>query len=50
MCQYDLDGNFIKEWDSAKSATFAISGINTGSPITDVCRGKWKTYHKYIWK
>lgn len=48
--QYDLNGNFIREWDSAKTAAFEISGINTGSPITSVCKGKLKTYHKYVWK
>ena len=46
--QYDLKGNFIKKWDSAKDAAHAL--IKNNCDITSCCRGKLKTAHKYIWK
>jgi len=46
--QYDLEGNFIKRWDSI---TDAAMNLNSGVPnIIKCCRGKIKTHKKYIWK
>ena len=48
MIQYDLDGNFIKEWDSIKEASFyyKIHGSNIGN----CCRKTQKTTSGYKWK
>ena len=48
--QYDLDGNFIKEWESITSflKTNNIDLENSG--ITCCCKGRQKTSHGYIWK
>ena len=53
--QYDLDGNFIRSFPSAKSAAESlnkITGTSKGasSHISDVCKGKRKTAYGYIWK
>lgn len=48
ICQYDLNGNFIRDWDSAKDASI---GLDTpANCITKVCKGKGKTSGGYIWK
>lgn len=46
--QYDLDNNFIKEWDNAKQASTELI-INYAS-INNCCRGKQSTAGKFIWK
>ena len=46
--QYDLNGNFIKEWESAKEAEREL-GINN-SLISSACLGKIKTAGGFIWK
>ena len=46
--QYDLEGNFIKRWDSTKDAGDTL-GFQRAS-ITNCCRKKLKTAHKFIWK
>lgn len=46
--QYDLKGNFIKQWNSRKEIYETL-----GIPISNVsscCLGYTKTAHKYIWK
>jgi group I intron endonuclease len=48
ILQYNLEGDFIKEWDSAKSASIFI-GCNP-SPITACCKGKQKTCFGFKWK
>jgi len=48
ILQYDLDGNFICEWESARSAAKSIN--KEGSTITNVCLGKRNNAHGYIWK
>jgi hypothetical protein len=45
IIQYDLEGNFIKEWSSIKEASY----IHKGS-IRDCCIGRQKTAGGYIWK
>lgn len=45
--QYDLDGNYIAEYESAAEAGRHV-GIHS-SKIGSVCSGKRKTAKKYIW-
>lgn len=46
VLQYDINGNFIKRWNSIKEAQ---SYINKGS-IINCCRKKNKTAGGYIWR
>ena len=46
VLQYDLQGNFIKEWDSIADAHRALRA----SHITDCCKGKRNYSKGYIWK
>lgn len=46
--QYDKNGNFIKEWSSAKEAEKNLGISNTS--IIRVCLGKRKTAGGFIWK
>ncbi len=46
--QYDLENNFIKEWESAMAVQKEL-GINN-SLISSVCLGKIKTAGGFIWK
>lgn len=46
--QYDLEGNFIKEWPSAKEAAKFIN--KPSQCITACCRGEVKTAYGYKWK
>jgi hypothetical protein len=46
--QYDLQGNFIKKWDSAIDAESVLK-INS-KDINTNCRGITKKSHGYIWK
>lgn len=53
--QYDLDGNYIQSFISARNAAETLGKITStsngaSSHITDVCRGKRKTAYGYIWK
>jgi hypothetical protein len=43
--QYDLEGNFIKQWNSVKSVKEQYKG-----DIDACCRGKQKTSAGFIWK
>jgi len=46
--QYDLNGNFIKIWDSARQAAKEL-GFDSSS-ISKVCRGELTDYKGYKWK
>lgn len=46
--QYDLEGNFIKEWESVKQIK-EILGF-AYSTIYECLNGKWKQTNGYIWK
>jgi len=46
VAQYDLDGNFIKNWNSIKTAKTQLK-INN---ISAVCKGKAKQSGGYVWK
>ena len=53
--QYDLQGNYIQSFVSAKAAAESLNKITStsngaSSHISDVCRGKRKTAYGYIWK
>lgn len=45
ILQYDLDGNFIREWSSATDALKELKGH-----ICECLKGKQKTACNYIWK
>ena len=47
ILQYDLEGNFIKEW---KSCTEAQEKLNLSNYIQACCSGKVKSAKGYIWK
>ena len=46
--QYDLEGNFIKRWDSAIDASKILNISSTG--ITGCCKERLKTHKNFIWK
>lgn len=46
--QYDLNGNFIKRWESINDAEKELNLNHSG--ITKICKGRGKTYHKFIWE
>lgn len=48
VLQYSLDGTFIKEYDSLKSAALAMNHTYTG--ISACCRGKLDKAFGYKWK
>lgn len=49
IIQYDLNDNFIKEWDSAIDATRELK-LKSSSGITAVCKNKRKTAYGFKWK
>lgn len=48
ILQYDLNENFIKEWDSVSLITKELGFPK--SNILKVCRNYNKTSHGYIWR
>ena len=48
VIQYDLEGNFIKEWEATKIASIKLN-IHA-SNITNCCKNNRKTAGGYIWK
>lgn len=46
--QYDLKGNFIKEWESVKHITKELKISKSG--ISSCAKGKFKQFKGYIWK
>ena len=48
VLQYTLDGQFVREWLSAKQAE--REGGFSSKCISMCCRGKLKTYKGYIWR
>lgn len=47
--QYDMNGNFIKHWDSIKEAAKAL-GVKAKSNISMCCSGKYKHCKHFIWR
>jgi group I intron endonuclease len=51
VLQYDLKGNFIKEWEFIKDAeTFHHPDNLVKNNICNCCRGAQKTAYGYVWK
>lgn len=48
VCQYTLNGNYIKTWKSMSEAARAYGG--KASSIVSCCKGRCKTYKGFIWK
>ena len=48
ILQYDLNGIFIKEWETIMIASKELNIF--GSNITECCRGRRKTAGRYIWR
>lgn len=48
ILQFDLNGNFIDEWESASDAAKVLN--KEGCTITTVCSGKRNQAHGFIWK
>ena len=53
--QFDLQGNYIQTFTSAKAAADSLNKITktsrgASSHIADVCKGKRKTAYGFIWK
>lgn len=46
--QYDLNGNLVKKWDSARSAQRELGIFE--SNINKCCKGIIQTYKGYVWK
>jgi hypothetical protein len=49
ILQYDLEGNFIKEWDSVQEFE-NTTGLKSNGSICLCCQGKAKTSLGYKWK
>lgn len=49
VLQFDLDGNFIQEFDSASSAAKSL-GCGNGGNITNCCKGRCKSTLGFKWK
>lgn len=47
VLQYDLEGNFIREWKSVTEC--GMNGFNQGN-VAACCRGELKKYKDFIWK
>ena len=51
VLQYDLEGNFIKEYTSIRQAEIENHPENvSNSNISSCCTGRQKTAYGYIWK
>lgn len=49
VLQYDTEGHFIREWNSAVEAEKSISGKFTGA-ISHCVNGKSKSAYGFVWK
>lgn len=47
ILQFDLDGNFIKEWPSGNEINRQLH--YNANNVTNCCRDKLQTYQNYIW-
>lgn len=48
ICQFNLDGSFVRDWDGSAIAARELSIVQ--SNITQCCKKKRKTYKGFIWK
>ena len=49
VCQYDLNGNFIRQYESASQAAREC-GLSDGAQICYCCKNLYKTVAGYIWR
>ena len=49
ISQFDLQGNWVKDWDSTSSAE-KVLGLKSNSSIYDCLKGKQKKAYGFIWK
>lgn len=49
ILQFDIKGNFIKEWESMKAICKYLNIKNNGN-IVKCCQGKIKKVYGYVWK
>lgn len=47
--QYDINGNFIKEWDSMIEATKNV-GVKSNCHIWQCCNKQRKSAYGYVWR
>ena len=50
IIQYDLDGNYIKTWNSVKEFLISINKNIKSGNINNCCSGRAKTAYGYKWK
>ena len=50
VIQMTREGEFIREWDCATTASQELFGIKTSSKIGNCCRGSRKTHKNFTWK
>lgn len=48
IVQFDINGNFLREWESAKQASIELNVHSTN--ITQCCKGKYKSAGNYMWR
>lgn len=48
ILQYDLDGNFIREWDGISDAAKALGGYSAN--IMRCCQKEFKYAYGYVWR
>lgn len=50
ILQYDLKGNFIREWESSTTAAISLGDISYKKNISAVCKEKRNSAYGYTWK
>ena len=50
ITQYDLQNNYIRDWESTTTAAIALGNINKKKNINNCLKGKKKSAYGYIWK
>lgn len=50
ISQYDLQNNYIRDWESTTTAAIALGDINKKKNISNCLKGKKKSAYGYIWK
>ena len=50
ISQYDLQNNYIRDWESTTTAAIALGNINKKKNISNCLKGKKKSAYGYIWK
>lgn len=50
VIQYNLKGEFIREWSKISHALKYLNKVKDNGDISSVCKGKQKTAFGYIWK